>query len=208
MAFLDSMKSLFGGRKRTLKDIPMDELRKERTRLEQNEHKLIKRVEELEKKKQEFFLKGKDEPSERQRRIYARKIKELDVQAKNIDKNLKLISQQLRVVTGLIQLKENEELWAQMGLSDILMSMDISELQKHIEVATVEGEFNVEKLATVLRHIEEADTLLETTGEDKDIEAILQAMEEARLAEMEGTTTTADLTKPLDKALESEEEEV
>ncbi len=200
MALFDSVKGLLGGRKRTLNDLSMDELRREKTRLEQMESKFIKEVEELERRKQELFQKGVEEGSERQRRIYARKIKELDVESKNIDKNLKFISRQLRVVNGFIQLKKNQALMEQMGLSDIIARMDIQDLEKYVEQASVEGEFNFEKLNDVLRSIEEADRLVEIAGEDKDIEEIVRAMEEA--------VTTDELTKPLEKALEREEEEI
>lgn len=206
MALFDSVKGLFGSRKRTLNDLSMDELRREKTRLEQTENKLIKQVEELERRKQELFQKGVEEGSERQRRIYARKIKELDVEAKNIDKNLRFISRQLRVVNGFIQLKKNQALMEQMGLSDIISSMDIQDLQAYVEQASVEGEFNFDKLNEVLRNIEEADRLVEITGEDKDIEEIVRAMEEARLAGTESPEAVQVARQKLDEALGSEEE--
>ncbi len=206
MALFDSVKGLFGSRKRTLNDLSMDELRREKTRLEQTENKLIKQVEELERRKQELFQKGVEEGSERQRRIYARKIKELDVEAKNIDKNLRFISRQLRVVNGFIQLKKNQALMEQMGLSDIISSMDIQDLQAYVEQASVEGEFNFDKLNEVLRNIEEADRLVEITGEDKDIEEIVRTMEEARLAGTESPEAVQVARQKLDEALGSEEE--
>ena len=206
MALFDSVKGLFGGRKRTLNDLSMDELRREKTRLEQQEKKRIEEVEELERKKQELFQKGVEVGSERQRRILARKIKELDVEAKNIDKRLKFISRQLRVVNGFIQLKKNQALMEQMGLSDVISRMDIQELEKYVEKASVEGEFNFDKLNEVLRSIEETERLVDMAGEDKDIEDILKAMEEARLAGVESPDAIQMANQKLDEVLGRENE--
>jgi len=208
MAILDSLKGMFT-RKRTLDDVSMDELRREKIRLEQEEARLTRQVEELERQKQQLFLKGKDEASERQQRILARKIKEVDVQARNIDKNLRFISHQLRVVNGFIQVKENQRLWQEAGISSIITQLDLEELQKYVEAASVEGALHLDKFRELLEGLEESERLVGLGEEDKDIEEIMRAMQEARQADLEAPGAVEELARQrLDEILHNEEREM
>ncbi len=208
MDILGSIKERFFGDKRSIQDISVDELRKEKIRLEQEEGKLSRRVEELEKQKQELFLQGKDEPSQRKQRILAAKIKELDVQAKNLDKNLQFISRQLRIVNGFLQIKENERLMQESGVSSVISKIDLDTLRTYVERASVEGVFQLDKFQEILGTLEETDQLVGGVEEDKDILAIMQAFQEARLAEMESPEAAEELgLKRLDEILSKEEPE-
>ena len=79
MSIFDSVKTLFGGRK-TLADFSMDDLDRERIRLEQSERAFLGDLKKIENKKREWFSKGA-EASGREQLIAARKVKELDVEA-------------------------------------------------------------------------------------------------------------------------------
>ncbi|MCD6390815.1 MAG: hypothetical protein J7L92_02270, partial [Dehalococcoidia bacterium] len=73
-------------RKGSIEKVTQDELRIEKIRLDQLEAKHIQRVEKIEKEKEELFRKGVNEGSQRKQTIIARRIKELDSQAKNLDR--------------------------------------------------------------------------------------------------------------------------
>ena len=206
MAMIRSLRKFFQ-RKRSLDSITLDELRRERIRLEQEEGKLARQVDRLEEQKKQLFLKGKDETSQRRRRILATQIKGLDTQAKNLDRNLQLISRQLRIINGFIQLKENQRLLTESGLSSIISAMDLGTLQRYVERATVDGLFRMDKFQELIGILEERP--LEEIEEDRDILEIMRAMEEAKLAEVEKGPEEAEKLglEMIDKILSREEAE-
>ena len=183
MEILGAIKGLFSGKKR-LDKITTDELRKERIRLEQVEQRITREVEELEVRKRELFVKGRDESSQRQQVALARKIKELDAGAQAKDRQLAMISRQTRILSGLQILKENQALATDMGVSSIISKMDLDELQSYVEKATVEGQFQMERFAQILKAMDTGDGLELAEAEDADTLAIVAAMQEARGAEV------------------------
>jgi len=205
MSLGDDLKKLFS-RKKTLDKITVDELRRERVRLEQRESKMIKEIEDVEKRKQSLFLKGKDEASQRQQVIMARKIKELDSMSRTKDKQLALYSRQLRVISGFEQIKQNRKEIEEMGMTSILNKMDLSELQTYVEKAVVEGGFQMEKLKSILDGLEGSD-MAGDFGEDPDIMKIVEAMQEAKAAENTSDTEVAvdQGLKKVDKILQKED---
>ncbi|MBN1917825.1 MAG: hypothetical protein JW889_07950 [Verrucomicrobia bacterium] len=182
MGVTDLLKSLFGGKAKTLESISSDELRRERIRIEQEEARHIKKLDELERDKQSLFEKGTDEPSQRQQIIVARKIKELDQQGRNYDQTLKLLSRQLRIISGFLHVKENKALLEKTAVSSLLAKMDLADLQRFVEAATVEGQFQMDKFEHILTTLEDYDLDSTAASEDTDTIAIVEAMNRARSA--------------------------
>ncbi len=207
MAVLDPIRKWLD-RKRSIEDLTMDELRREKIRLEQEEGKLAHRVEDLEKQKQQLFMKGKDEPSELQQRILASKIKEVDVQAKNLAKNLRFISRQLRIINGFLQIKENQRLLQESGISSLINTIDLATLRTYVEQASIEGVFQLDKFQEILGTLEETDRVVGVVEEDKDILDIMKAFQEAKLTEMESPEAAEEMgLRRLDEILRKEEPE-
>jgi len=182
MGVTDLLKNLFGGKAKTLESVSIDELRRERIRIEQDEARQIKKLDELERDKQALFEKGTDEPSQRQQIIVARKIKELDQQARNFDQTLKLLSRQLRIISGFLHVKENKQLLEKTAISSLLAKMDLADLQRFVEAATVEGQFQMDKFEHILTTLEDYELDTTATSEDADTLAIVEAMNRARNA--------------------------
>ena len=178
--------------KRSLNRVKTEELKREKIRLSQEESKLSKRIEILENEKSVLFLKGKEEGSRRQQMIIARKIKELDSQAKGLDKTVRLFSNQIRILNGFLQLKENKELLKNSGVSRLLSGMKMRDLEEYVGQATVDGEFHTDKFLSIINTLEEGDRLEFATHEDPDTIEIVGAMEEARLAGGEDTEIGLD----------------
>ena len=207
MPVLDSLKNLFSRRK-TIADVSVDELRRERIRLEQEESKLARRIQEVEGQKQDLFVRGKDETSTRQQRIVARKIKELDMRAKNMDKNLQLFSRQLRIINGFTQLKENQRLLEQSGISSIIRNVDLQTLQNYVDQATIDGVFQMDRLSDILTTLEESEKIVGLPSEEPDIEAIVAAMQEAKAAEeIDSELALEEGLRKVDQVLGKEETE-
>jgi hypothetical protein len=129
-----------------------------------------------------LFDEGVHMASDREQRVLARRIKELDVEAGNMDRMLQIISQQMRVLNGLVQLKERGRMAAESGLNSILKDIDLQDLIIYIDKASVDGEFSMEKFGQVLNALEEADSLAPEFREDQDVLEIMKAMQQAREA--------------------------
>jgi hypothetical protein len=206
MGVLKSVKGLFQ-RRRSLAKITMDELQREKIRLEHEEARRAKRVEELESQKKGLFLKGMDEPSRLQRRILARKLKDLDVEAKNMDKQLRFISKQLRIVNNFIQIKENQRLYDRLGVWWIISRLDIQTLQKYVEDASIEGELQEKKLVSILRALEDTEKAIGELEEDRDIINIMGLWEEFDATKMEAPEKVEEIAmQRLEEILREPEE--
>lgn len=202
MALINAVRGLFT-QKKTIDQVDAEELRRERIKLEQNENRMVREIEQVEQQKEEFFRKGVEGGSQRQKLQIARKIKELDAQVKTKDKQLALISKNLRVLSGLAQIKENQKLLADLGVSGLLSSMDLGQIQEYVERATVEGQFQMERFAGLLDVLDSGTDLDALNAEDADTKAILEAMQLAGQSSSE--TAITDGLRKVDDALRDHE---
>ncbi len=170
-------------RTRHLGQVSYDDLRKERLRLEQIEHRIGSEMEEIETRKKQLFEEGRETGNQRQQRLLARRIKELDTQAKAKEDQLKRVAQQARVVGGLMVIKENEKLTAELGVSGIVSRLDMDTLEKYVDRATVDGQFQMERFAQMVQTLESSGSLTGEVEDDEDTLKIMQAMQDARDAE-------------------------
>jgi len=165
-----------------LEDLSLDDLRREKVRLDQEERKLLKRLRDLEQRKKALFAEGVRNSSEREQRAIARRIKELDVEARNLDRLLQVISKQQRILNGLIQLKESARVMQSTGISRILKEIDLQDLILYIDRASVDGEFHLDKFDELIGALEQADAVSPEIAEDQDVLEIVQMMQEAQAA--------------------------
>ncbi|MGC1379326.1 MAG: hypothetical protein WA821_24055 [Anaerolineales bacterium] len=168
--------------KASIDDLSLDDLRREKIRQDQEQRKLLARVREIEAEKKKLFEEGVRNASEREQRVIARRIKEIDVEATNMDHMLQMISKQMRIINGFLQVKERARVLEESGLSNIFKNMDLQDLIKHIENASVNGEFQEDKFNELLRTMEESESLSPTYKEDGDVMDIMKAMQQAREA--------------------------
>lgn len=166
----------------SLEDLKLDDLRREKVRLEQEERKMLARLRDVEGKKRQLFEEGVRNPSDREQRVIARRIKELDVRASNMDRMLQAVSKQMRIINGLVQVKERTRVMAETGVSKLISEIDLGDLIVHIDQASVDGEFHMNKFDDLLGILEEADSISPEYREDQDVLEIMQAMQEAREA--------------------------
>lgn len=178
MELLDSFKRWLGGRK-TLAKVTADDLRRDRVRLEQAQKQLFAEIDALESRKKSLFDRGVGERNPRQQTLLARRVKQVSGEIKAKDRTLQMVSRQLGVVAGLTSLKENEAAVAELGLSGAIGTMDLGELRKYVEKATVKGEFQMERFAEMLNVLDSAEDLISGGEEDEDVLSIVAAMQEA-----------------------------
>jgi len=168
--------------KASLDDLSLDDLRREKIRFDQEERKMPARLREVEAQKRKLFEDGVQNASEREQRVIARRIKEVDVEAASMDRMLQAISKQMRIINGLLQVKERYRVLAESGISGILKDIDLQDLIIYIDKASVDGEFHMDKFDELLRTLEEAEAISPDYKEDKDVLEIMQAMQRAHEA--------------------------
>ena len=168
-------------RKASLNDVSLDDLRREKIRFDQEERKMLSRLREVEDQKRKLFEDGVHNASEREQRVIARRIKELDVEAGNMDGMLQAISKQMRIVNGLIQVKERYRMLSESGISGILKDIDLQDLIMYVDKASVDGEFHMDKFDELLKVLEPGSAS-PMYKEDGDVGEIMKAMQQAREA--------------------------
>jgi hypothetical protein len=168
--------------KTTLEQIKEDDLKREKVRLDQEERKMLADLREIENQKRKMFEEGVRNPNERENRVIARRIKDLDLQATNKDRLLQGISKQMRIINGLIQVKENARMMSESGLYGVLSQIDMGDLIKYIDKASIDGEFNMTKFDEMLNTMEQANAISPQFSEDQDVLDIVAQMEKVRAA--------------------------
>lgn len=182
--FFEFLASLFkispSNAKNTLKRLDPERLRRERIKAEQAENQVNNSIEQQEQLKAELFAKGVDCASDRQKTQYARKIKQVDGQIRAHERHLSLVNRNIRVISGLVQIKENEQLLRKLGMDNLINDMDLSELHQWVEEATIEGRFQMEKFEEVLGAIAGAEEVYEFEDPtDEETQSVVAAMGEA-----------------------------
>lgn len=175
----------FSRQPQTLDDIPLEELRREQVRLEQQEKKLLREISEYEDQKNALYAEGKAaRGSVHRQRSIALKIKSVDDQVKMTDRKLRTISKQLQAANNFIYLKQSKRELEQSGLFGMINQMDLEELDAWIERASIDGELNVTKLEEMLRRVNSSMDLARDIEEDPEIASIM-AMFQAEDAGLE-----------------------
>ncbi len=184
MSLIENIKQVFR-RGTRLEDVDVDELTREKVRVEQIERRISREFDRTEGQKEQLFRRGTDRTGRRWRTMLARKIKQLDRRARAKEQQLALLSRHLRIIDGLLRVKENLATLRQLELGSVISAMPLSDLTEYVEKASVEGQFEMEKFARLVGVLD--GTLDAEDYEDEaDVEEIVAAMEEARAAEEDG----------------------
>jgi len=178
------------GRRKRLEDLDLEQLNRERLRLKREEQKFVARIEQHEREKATLFGQAVGLGSTRQKTMIARRIKELDTAAKHDESLARAVSTQIRILGGIIKLKEDRGFRERYQMLGLLKNMDVSELAGYIENIAVEGDLTDEKLGQLLRTLEEGDSM-SVCREDADVLEIVAAMEEAETAADDGNEAAA-----------------
>jgi hypothetical protein len=165
-----------------LEEIPLDNLKREKIVLEQEEKKTLSRLRELEARKRQLFSEGvQSNASDREQLVFARKIKELDVEASSLDGLLQVFAKQMRVINGLVQVKERSLVLSSTS-STILAQLSMDDVLRYVNLSSADGEFQMTKFDDLLRTMEMNASLAPEYHEESDVMDIMKAMQRAREA--------------------------
>ena len=145
--------SWFAGKKQTLDAVKLDDLKREKYKLE-SDIKLLEREEEQLTKERESredeYRAAHAAGKESNKKAIIRKLETLKIQSQGVASRLKTCYSIYQTTIGLIAVKENQAFFQKLGVGSLVMKMDIDELQTFIQNATVEGELRNDKLAQLL----------------------------------------------------------
>lgn len=165
-----------------LEDVPLDTLKMEKIQLEQQEKKTLSRLREIEQRKRQLFSEGvQGQSSEREQMVLARKIRDLDGEAAGLDQVLQALSKQMRVVNGLVQIKERS-LILSASSQTILSRLNMDDVLRYVNLSSADGEFQMTKFDDLLRAMDMNASIAPEYHEDKDVLDIMKAMQRAREA--------------------------
>lgn len=190
-----------GSKPARLEDLKMDDMKREKVRLDLEERKTLNEVRELEAQKRKLFEEGVKSSGTREAKIIARKLKEVDGQAANLDRLLDSLSQQVRLINGLIQAKEMARIQKESGIGAMLQNFDLQDLVIFIDNTYIDGEFNQDKMKEILG-IMDRQGLEHSQVEDADIAEIMRQFETARDAQ-ENPEALEEKFRELNEKMES-----
>ena len=165
-----------------LEDISMDDLQREKVRLDQEQRKLLAQLRDLEGEKKKLFADGVRNASEREQRVIARRIKEVEQTIEGKDRMMQSLSKQLRTTNGLLMIKERVRMQSESGIASLIGQIDLGDLVTYVDKASVDGEFQMEKFDKVLNAMEDAERVSPQYSEEQDVLDIVRQMQMAREA--------------------------
>jgi hypothetical protein len=170
-----------GGRgARKLKRLTTEQLQHERLRLDQFLHKSQRDLGGVECAKAELFERGRRAVGPRERENLARQIQRLDTTARHHSRHGQLLNQYLRVVEGLLGVRQNQQLLEEMRVGSAIADVPMTEITRLVEDAVVAGRFESEKFVQVAEALEGALEGADGAA-DADLKRIVEAMEAAPL---------------------------
>lgn len=170
-----------GGSRTTLEKLKIDELRLDKIKLDQHQTRLIHRIEKAEKDKSTFFQRALSEDSNHRQRVYATKMKELETEVQGVQKQLQRVTQEKRIVDGLM-LAKNLTMTASSEYSSVLSRVSLEDLAPYLMDATAKSEVTEEILAAIVRQMDEGISVVggEWYESDEDIENIMSVIQHTR----------------------------
>lgn len=173
-----SLRNLFR-KKRSLSDISVDELHTEKVRIEREQRRFSERLNELEQRKKALFIAATNEPSERKRKELAVQIKDLELEARDAERQHAILGRHLRAINRFIQAKRSRQV-EQMGLGRIIDRLDLDDLARYMEEASLRGEVQWDRLGEILGQLDQTERLAGELEEEEGVSDILRAIDEAR----------------------------
>jgi hypothetical protein len=192
------------------KNLSLDEVRIEEKRMELKESQIVKKLEGLDRQKEEIFKNGAQTKSKALRRIYARKFEEATKVMQLEERELIQISKEIRLLSRIrMVLERSQKTTSAIPLLERLNESQVHELMKLIDTDTVkEAEF-MEKVDLMLGLTEREEATGEMGEEGMEVMKVWEQMDDGQSDFEEGLkqATRAVMKKPPEKEEDGREAE-
>ena len=181
------MVSLFGRGKKGLNDLTFDELVQERTKLELEERKTLKKLEKLEDEKNQLFEAAKRSGSKAVMQVHARKIRDLDHRIKEQQANIRRLGKVLQLVNmTLLQMEKGQLMGKESPFAKLVAETSSAELGAWLDGSLAEGSLVESKVDDILESFRNVDEMRGDATGDAEIDAIMQQIEAAKAIDAMG----------------------
>jgi hypothetical protein len=189
------------------KKLTLEEVRIEEKRLELRETQAVKKLEQMERTKQDLFRKGAEIKSRALRQIYARKFEELAKRGQMEERELARLGKEIRVVGRIRMVLERQA--RQPSAVPLIERMDESqlhELMKLIDTADLKDAEFMEKVDVLLGITDrEPEAVTETLGsEGLEVLKVWEEMDKGEFEFEEGLKQASKAVEKADKKREAE----
>ncbi len=190
MGLLDWLK----GETSSLGDLSLEEVKKEKRRMNIREGKALKRLEKLEAQRDEVFRKGAKVNSDIRRRQLARKYKQKKKQIRMVERKLNRISKQLLTLSAVgLALERQKNI--EEGLTGILQDVREEEIRTLLEDDKISYDMYMDKLDKVLKEssmISDEEFMEQIGEEGREVLEAWEAMDEGEIDSMEEAMETVE----------------
>jgi len=164
-----------------LNDLTYDELLQERTKLELEERKTLKKLEKLEKEKNQLFEEAKRSNSKAVMQVHARKIRDLDHRIREQQSNIRRLGKVLQLVNmTLLQMEKGQLMGKDSPFAKLVAETSSAELSAWLDGTLAEGSLVESKVDDILESLRNADEMQGGSTGDDEIDAIMQQIEAAK----------------------------
>lgn len=172
---------------RRKKELQLDEVRIEEKRLELKEHQMVKKLETLDREKQDLFKMGAETKSKALRRIYARKFEESTKNMQLVERELVRVGKELRLLSRIrMVLERSGRSPMAAGLLQRLNESQMHDLMRMIDADNIkEAEF-LEKLDVMLGLTEDREQAEGLGDEGNEVMNIWEKMDQGEFEFEEG----------------------
>jgi len=178
---------IFGRGPKGLNDLSYDELLQERTKLELEERKTLKKLEKLEKEKNQLFEAAKRSNSKAVMQVHARKIRDLDHRIKEQQANIRRLGKVLQLVNmTLLQMEKGQLMGKDSPFAKLVSETSSAELGSWLDGTLAEGSLVESKVDDILESFRNADEMRGSATGDEEIDAIMQQIEAAQAIDAMG----------------------
>ena len=194
MGIFDRIGRLFGRKTRpTLKQLPLDDLKREQLTIQNELRKQELENEKIERDEYQLKEEYKVAHSSNRdtlKRSIAQKLQNLLMRRKGVETRLAYTSKMYQTITGMLIIKENMNFFEKLGVGSIISDMDLGELENYVAEATIEGTLQQEKLAAMLHGINTGVSDLGEVSQDPGINDFMSELD----AELFGKTQQVEQT--------------
>ena len=172
---------IFGRGRKGLNNLSYDELMQERTKLELEERKTLKKLEKLEQEKNQLFEEAKRANSKTVMQVKARKIRDIDHRIKEQQANIRRLSKVLQVVNmTLLQMEKGDLMGEDSPFARLIAETSSAELNAWLDGTLAEGSMVEGKIDSILESFQNAEEMRGSSSGDAEIDAIMQQIEAAK----------------------------
>ncbi|MDO4551055.1 MAG: hypothetical protein Q4C96_07370 [Planctomycetia bacterium] len=165
-------------KQKTLADVSVDDLNRERITCQTELNKVEKEREKLQRDEEQLKSEYASATKDFQKKSIARKIQDVRTQQRQVEGWITRVNQNLRVVNNFLMIKKNQAFYERAGVLTLLNEMDVSDIERVINESVVNGTLSNEKLVEVLQAQENGLEQLFPETSDSSLDELMKELDQ------------------------------